>query len=55
MTKILLLSHSKSMLNSLSERLTFENFDTSEDDNITSATEMYDTNNFDAAIVDGGM
>ena len=55
MTKILLLSHSKSMLNSLSERLRFENFDTSEADNITSATEMYDTNNFDAAIVDGVM
>jgi DNA-binding NtrC family response regulator len=55
MIKILLLSHSKSMLNSLSERLRFENFDTSEADSISSAAEMCDNNNFDAAIVDGDM
>ncbi|MBR2367103.1 MAG: sigma-54-dependent Fis family transcriptional regulator [Alistipes sp.] len=53
MTKILLLSHSKSMLNSLSERLKFENFSTSEADNEYSANELCRSEQFDVAIVDG--
>ena len=53
MTKILLLSHSKSMLNSLRERLNFENFATTEADNLPSATELCRTGHFDIAIVDG--
>ena len=55
MTKILLLSRSKSMLNSLSERLQFENFATIETSSITSANELCLNDNFDAAIVDGEM
>lgn len=55
MTKILLLSRSKSMLNSLSERLQFENFATIETSSITSANELCLNDSFDAAIVDGEM
>ena len=55
MTKILLLSHSKSMLNSLSERLQFENFATTETSSINSANDLCLKDNFDAAIVDGEM
>ena len=55
MTKILILSPSKSMLNSLAERLRFENFSTAEADSLPSATEMCRTATFDAAIVDGDM
>ena len=55
MTKILLLSRSKSMLNSLSERLQFENFATTETDSLPSATEMCRSEHYDAAIVDGEM
>lgn len=53
MTKILLLSHSKSMLNSLRERLNFENFATTEADNTAQAMELCRTEHFDIAIVDG--
>ena len=55
MTKILLLSRSKSMLNSLSERLQFENFATTETSSINSANELCQNDNYDAAIVDGDM
>ena len=55
MTKILLLSRSKSMLNSLSERLQFENYATTEIDNIPSATELCRSGHYDAAIVDGDL
>ena len=55
MTKILLLSRSKSMLNSLSERLQFENFATTETSSINSANDLCQNDNFDAAIVDGEM
>lgn len=53
MTKILILSPSKSMLNSLGERLRFENFATVEAESLPSAREMCRTATFDAAIVDG--
>ncbi len=53
MTKILLLSHSKSMLNSLRERLNFENIATTEAESLPRATELCNTGHFDAAIVDG--
>ena len=53
MTKILLLSNSQSMLNSLSERLRFENFATAEAPNINTATEMCRNDHYDVAIVDG--
>ena len=53
MTKILLLSHSKSMLNSLRERLNFENISTTEAESLHRATELCNTGHFDAAIVDG--
>ena len=53
MTKILLLSDSQSMLNSLSERLRFENFATAEAPNINTATEMCRNDHYDVAIVDG--
>ena len=43
------------MLNSLSERLQFENFATIETNSITSANELCSNDNFDAAIVDGEM
>lgn len=55
MTKILLLSSSKSLLNSLGERLRFENFATAETDNIPHASELCRSDSFDAAIVDGEM
>ena len=55
MTKILLLSRSKSMLNSLSERLQFENFATTETSSINSANDLCLNDDFDAAIVDGDM
>jgi DNA-binding NtrC family response regulator len=55
MTKILLLSRSKSMLNSLSERLQFENFATTETSSINSANDLCQNDNFDAAIVAGAM
>lgn len=53
MTKILLLSHSKSMLNSLRERLNFENFITTEAETPQRASELHQTEHFDVAIVDG--
>ena len=53
MTKILLLSHSKSMLNSLSERLHEENFATFEADSQQRAAEICRLELPDAAIVDG--
>lgn len=53
MIKILLLSHSKSMLNSLRERLNFENFTTTEADDASHIAELCRTEHFDAAIVDG--
>ena len=53
MTKILLLSHSKSMLNSLRERLNFENIATTEAESLPSATELCRSGHFDAAIIDG--
>ena len=53
MTKILLLSHSKSMLNSLRERLNFENIATTEAETLPRATELCNTGHFDAAIIDG--
>ena len=53
MTKILLLSHSKSMLNSLRERLNFENIATTEAENLPRANELCRTGHFDAAIIDG--
>ena len=53
MIKILLLSHSKSMLNSLRERLNFENFTTTEADSLSLATELCRSTHFDVAIIDG--
>lgn len=53
MTKILLLSQSKSMLNSLRERLNFENFTTSEADSLMQAAELCHSTHFDVAIIDG--
>jgi DNA-binding response OmpR family regulator len=50
MTKILLLSQSKSLLNSLNERLRFENFMTDEVDNCQTATEMCRDGKFDVVI-----
>ena len=55
MTKILLLSRSKSMLNSLSERLQFENFATTESSSINNANELCSNDCFDAIIVDADM
>ena len=55
MTKILLLSRSKSILNTLSERLQFENFATAESSSINTANELCQTESFDAAVVDGEM
>lgn len=48
----MLLSPSKGMLNSLRERLNFENIATAEADNLRKAKELCDTNSFDAVIVD---
>ena len=55
MTKILLLSQSKSLLNSLSERLRFENFMTDEVDDSQRATEMCQAGKFDVVIADDQM
>lgn len=55
MTKILLLSSSKSMLNSLGERLRFENFLTTEADSLPSAEELCRSDCYAAAIVDAEM
>ena len=55
MTKILLLSRSKSILNSLSERLQFENFATIGASSIDSANELCSSDHFDAAIIDSDM
>lgn len=55
MTKILLLSRSKSMLNSLRERLQFENFNTAESSSISNANELCSNDSFDAIIVDADM
>ena len=52
MAKILLLSPSKGMLCSLSERLNFENIATAVADNLPQAKNLCNTNEFDAAIVD---
>ena len=53
MTKILMLHASKSMRNSLGERLNFENYAVSEADNLTAAQDMCRASRFDVAIVDG--
>lgn len=53
MIKILLLSNSKSMLNSLRERLNFEEFTTAESEGLTEALELCHAEHFDIAIVDG--
>ena len=55
MTKILLLSQSKSLLNSLSERLRFENFMTDEVDDSQRATEMCRDGKFDVVIAEDQM
>ena len=55
MTKILLLSRSKSIINSLSERLQFENFATIGASSIDSANELCSSDHFDAAIIDSDM
>ncbi len=55
MTKILLLSRSKSILSSLSERLQFENFATIGASSIDSANELCSSDHFDAAIIDSDM
>lgn len=52
MTKILLLSPSKGVLNSLRERLNFENIATVEADNLLQAKSLCHADDFDAAIVD---
>ena len=54
MTKILLLSRSKSIINSLSERLQFENFATIGASSIESANELCSSDHF-AAIIDSDM
>ncbi len=51
MTKILILFHQRSMRNSLSERLRFENFATDEASDENQAQEMCETTEYDAAIV----
>lgn len=52
MTKILLLSSSKGMLNSLRERLNFENVATAEAENLTQAIDLCNNGDFDAAVID---
>ncbi|MBQ6612400.1 MAG: sigma-54-dependent Fis family transcriptional regulator [Alistipes sp.] len=52
MTKILLLSPSKGVLNSLRERLNFENIATVEADNLLQAKSLCHADDFDAAVVD---
>ena len=51
MTKILILFHQRSMRNSLSERLRFENFATDEASDESQAREMCEATEYDAAIV----
>ena len=51
MTKILLIIQSKSLRSALAERLTFENYATSEADSETMAEQMCRTTTFDAAII----
>lgn len=55
MTKILLLSQSKGMLNSLRERLNFENIATAEADNLPEAKTLCCTDEFDAVVVDSDL
>ena len=55
MTKILLLFRTKSMLNSLGERLRFENFSTFELTNESDAEQLCQNEDFDAAIVGDGI
>ena len=52
MTKILILSPSKGVLNSLRERLNFENIATAEADNLSKALSLCSADEFDAAVVD---
>ncbi len=52
MTKILLLSPSKGMLNSLRERLNFENIITAEANSLSQAIDICNKEDFDAAVVD---
>jgi DNA-binding NtrC family response regulator len=52
MTKILLLSPSKSMLNSLRERLNFESIATAEANNLSQAIDLCNEGDFDAAVID---
>ncbi len=55
MTKILILSRSQSMINSLSERLRFENFATEGADSEAAASQLCNAEHYDAAIVDDQM
>ena len=55
MTKILLISRSQSLINSLSERLHFENFTTESVDDANAATQRCRNEHYDAAIVDDQM
>ena len=52
MTKILLLSSSKGMLNSLRERLNFENIATAEAENLSQAIDLCNKEDFDAIVID---
>lgn len=52
MTKILLLSSSKGMLNSLRERLNFENIATAEAENLSQAMDLCNNGDLDAAVID---
>ncbi len=52
MTKILILEHSKSMRNSLRERLDFENYSTEATDDETEASELWQRKAFDVMIAD---
>lgn len=52
MTKILILEHSKSMRNSLRERLDFENYSTEATDNETEVSELWQRKAFDVMIAD---
>ena len=55
MTKILLISRSQSLINSLSERLHFENFATESTDDANVAAQRCRTEHYDAAIVEDQM
>lgn len=52
MTKILILEHSKSMRNSLRERLDFENYSTEATDDENEASELWQRKAFDVMIAD---